>query len=742
VFAGISILGFHRIVLNPLPLPMSGQLQLAQRISKTGQIGFTDDQVQQIANANVFASVGGYTSAQMTIPGPDPVRVNVISGTPSLSDTLGVAAILGRTLTGYDAFDAVVDESLWRGLFAADSAIVGRPLVLDGSTFRIVGVVPTLSLLEDRPFQVWIQFPRRAERSRVAFLTTIGRLRPGVPTADAERRLTSILALDPGVRVSVASLNGVVLGNVKEITVLILLGAVSILAASSAVVVLLILIHLTSAQQLHGFVVRRVLGASQSLLAARLMGTLAAIVVPACIVALAGLVFLDHGLLNEYAPRARGATGTWGVDGAAALLVSLIAVCVTTVCFVPVFLYVTGARLDAGLTRSGRTSLRDGSLVRGIVLTSVIATTLSFGIAAERAFMAVSRMHHRQIGFQPQNRFAALIPPAARARDLVTERGFWQQLLSEAGQDGRLGDVAATSTVPLFGSTSAWFMPSAGGPEISLEVVTASPGLLKTLGIDLVRGREFSAADNGSNAPVAILNESAARLLYGSGEAALNRTLAVPGRPTIVGVGGDHVSRVANWQIRPVVWRPYLQHTTVANALIIHQRGMSIRNAGELIRTHVRRIDPTRSVEMLSLETVVERPLRRPRLAMYLMLSFATTLLVFCCCVMVGNLLFVLRLQRRDNALKMALGANSYHLVWAQLRAAGVPLLVGTAFGCAGATALVHFLSSLFENITGLGLATTAVTCLGVAALGTAIVVASTRWHGSRCNVWSELGEQ
>jgi hypothetical protein len=96
VLAGASIVVFHRVVLNPLPLQKSDQLHRVQRLSTAGPIGFTQAQVQQIADAGVFTAVGGYATAQMTVSGTEPVRVNVITATRSLPETLGLRAILGQ----------------------------------------------------------------------------------------------------------------------------------------------------------------------------------------------------------------------------------------------------------------------------------------------------------------------------------------------------------------------------------------------------------------------------------------------------------------------------------------------------------------------------------------------------------------------------------------------------------------------------------------------------------------------
>lgn len=730
-----SILAFRRLVLQPLPLPNSEQLHSVKRISKVGSSGVPLSDIDKIADANLFSAVGGYQSQLMTMGTAEPVRVNVASVTGRLLDTLGVEIIDGTGLDGTDPAAALLDESFWRSSFGADRAVLGQSLTLDGRAYHVAGVVAGGTVLEVRPFQVWVPVSPASATNRFAFFTTIGRLQPGVPRADAEAALGELLASGPDLRVSLEPLNRLVVGNTKEITVLVLVGSLGILVASCAVVILFLLVHLMSGVQLHGLIMRTILGATGLALGARVIGLIAGLVAPAALLAMGSLLLLERTL-----PAGIGsAPGIGGLDRFHIAAVALPCLAVVLVCFFPVFLYILGARLEAGIARAGRAALPESGWLRGLMLGSVVALTLSLSITAGLAFLSVSALYARPLGFQPEARVAAVIPPN-RGATLEQERAFWKGLVEGVAAERPDSQTGVISTLPLYGGSSVVFLPRPSGEEVGLETITASPGLFSALGIDIVRGRRFTEHDDWSNAPVAILNATAARLLFETADAAVGETLSLMTGPvTIVGVSGDHLSRTGQQEARPVLWLPYLQHSTVGTALVVSLARSDMREAEALIRARARQLDPSRPVDMLSLEMLVDAPLRRPRMAMYVLSIFAAALLVFALGVIAGNVTMMLRRRARDTAIRVAHGAGPRHIAVAEMRSILLPMVGGLGAGLLGAVWLAGLLRALFSNLQGFDIRTAAALSAALLSLGLASALGSALAHVRRLDVWARL---
>src|SRR6185312_12270971 len=118
-----------------------------------------------------------------------PQRLNGTLATPSLFSTLGASALLGRTLSEDDAklgneHVAVLGYTLWKNVFGANRGIVGRDVAMNGTNYRIVGVMPEDFFFPDRQTQLWTPFAfteeQRSDKQRGwEFSNMIGRLKPG-----------------------------------------------------------------------------------------------------------------------------------------------------------------------------------------------------------------------------------------------------------------------------------------------------------------------------------------------------------------------------------------------------------------------------------------------------------------------------------------------------------------------------------------------------------------------------------
>lgn len=733
--AGASTLVFRFVVLQPLPFGNSRELHVIERVKPAGRSGLTPFEIGRLSEEGVLAGAGGYRSERMTLGMEEPVRINVARVTPSLPGMLGLQMLAGTTFDGTRPDVAMLDEGLWRTAFGGEPSILGRSLVLDGQRFYVVGVVRSGAALEERPFQIWIPAGREAGQG-ITFFKGIGRLPTELSVAEAQRRISSSLGVSEDDRIVLTPVHRVVVGSARELSILLLAGSFGVLAASCAVVVLFLLLHLTTGRQLHGLVVRRVLGASKLLVAIRLLALLVCLVLPACALALGALLtFLKATVWGGELTRS---TASIAGDVLSILTVVGVGIAAMAFCLLHVLLYIIATPLEGAVSRGGVTALPDRAWVRGLFLASVVAVTMALGISALVGQASVSRLYARPLGFTHENRMAAIIPQPAR-RTPESNKAFWASLLRDLQNDRRIKSVGLISTLPMYGGSSMFFLPTESGDEIGLETITASPGLFETLDLQIVAGRGFRVDDDASVAPVALVNETAARVLFGGVEGALGEVLTLFPRVTIVGVTADHLSRTSQQSARPVVWLPYLQQETVGDALVLYQEGMSIRELEIVIRSEVGRLDSARAVEMIALGEAIDAPLKRPRIAVGVLSIFATALVIFCVAVTAGNTMLLVRRRSRETAVRVAHGATLRDLLIEHMRSVMVPIVAGIAVGVVGALLLLDVLRAFFADLGPLDHVLAVVSSVAVLASALSVACASAYMNSRKIPVWREL---
>src|SRR5262249_17462977 len=136
--------------------------------------------------------------------GTEPERLQGLRVSADLFETLGVGAALGRTLRPDDDRPgaprvAVLTHRLWQRRFGSDPAVVGAPVVLDGASFTVVGVLPARFFFPVRDAELAVPLapeadPEHAVRASAAVLRVVGRLRPGASREQARDALSAISA--------------------------------------------------------------------------------------------------------------------------------------------------------------------------------------------------------------------------------------------------------------------------------------------------------------------------------------------------------------------------------------------------------------------------------------------------------------------------------------------------------------------------------------------------------------------
>jgi predicted permease len=528
------------------------------------------------AQQDVFDPLAAYATSRVTIvePGQEPEDLAVRRTTADSFAVLGLRPALGRFYGAEHEVEGrnrlvVLSHGLWQRRYGANPAIVGQTIPLDGVPHEILGVLPPWATTSGGPAGnveafVPLAFPS-SERIRVPnsgprYLTSVGRLKPGMSLARAQDRMDQIAA---GLRaahpvwneehfVRLVPLQDQMLSGWRSWLWMLLASAGMVLLIAAATVALLQLSR--AAAREHEMSVRMSLGGSRWRLIRQLLVDNVALVVSGTLAALA-VAHGAVGLLKAAMPGAMPRLDEVSVD--LRVLGAMMAVAVVAGIGVGVApaLHLSAPRLALGLkdamqSVSGKASQRAR---RAFVVAEVaLAVVLLVGAALfVRSFRAATTV---DLGFDhtgvwtvtvtaPQRRPARPEEQRVVAATVAPDTRFLEELVERVSELPGVTDVAyALPGLPLGGSGSSSSFEIRGrvlpgDPWAMVRRVT--PGYHRTLRIPLLEGRLLSADDRPSDTPPMLINRAVVRAFF-DGTSPLGQTVVIGEvAHVVVGVIGD-----------------------------------------------------------------------------------------------------------------------------------------------------------------------------------------------------------
>jgi len=742
------------VLLRPLPYPHPERLVSFfehDPNAPDSRGGVAPASIADYNQNHVFTGIVHVGTPGMNLTGAGtPERIFGIQAGYKFLDILGVQPAMGRDfLPEEDRYGArhvvIISHELWRQRLGGDRGVVGRPITLDGEPYEVIGVLPPgfqspeeISQRQPMLFVVPDCWPPDILHNRGEHYDhAIARLKPGVSLAQAQSEMQTIGArlakaypkTNGRIALGVAALGADMVRRVRTAMV-VLLGAVGlVLLIACANVANLLLAR--SAGRSREVAIRLAMGAGRGRIVRELLVESALLAAIGCALGLV-LGTWTRDLLISIAPkdipRLDSAVWSWRVLAFTGLLASL-----------TVFLFgmlpawqVSGVRPNVAL-KSGERATGSSAVLRwrSVLMAAEVALALILLVGGALLWKSFMRVTGVDLGFQPDRVLMMLVNlPDLRYPDGARRLAFFQELEQRVSRIPGVQSAGFTFRGPMRGGWgSVYETPDEQRDDADFEPV--SPRYFETLGIPILKGRAFTAADKEGAPPVAIINQVLARKLFPNGDAVGQRIrrFGKSDWETIAGVVGEVHLQSQTEAVHPQIFFPAAQTSLYP----VHVADFAVRTAGAPlgivrgIQRQVWAIDKDQPVTRVeTLEEVVSASVAQRRFQASLLLLFAGVALVLSMVGVYGVVSYAVAQRTREIGLRMAFGAQLGNILGLTMARAFGPILAGLVVGLAGALAASRMLTSLLFEVKPFDPPTFAwvAALLGAVALGASLIPA------------------
>ncbi|HJZ70510.1 MAG TPA: ABC transporter permease [Vicinamibacterales bacterium] len=768
------------ILLRPLPLPDPDTLVYANEVNASGRErtisiawpNYLDWRVR----ARSFSGLALTREEPLTMTGVDRAqRLRARRVTGNFFTVLGVSPAIGRGFVDDDDKPnapavALLSAGFWQSQMAGDPAAIGSVLKLDGTAYTIVGVLPA-GFEYLRPYDVFVPMgtisgtANLTDRGNHNGFSALGRLKPGVTLAAADAELRGIsAALEreyPNSNAAVSARTDRLADRVVDsvrLTLMALFGAVGFLLLIACVNVANLLIARGAGRQ-HELAVRAALGGGRARLATQLL--VESTLVSGCGGALglavaAGLLRLLVAMAPEGTPRLAGVR----LDGAALLFAfGAAAVCGIVFGALPAF-QASSAGGQHALVRGRAAGFAARShRLRRVLIAIETALALILLTGAGLMMRTLQELTQVDTGIRTDHLLTARFVLAGEQWTQARRVTFYDDLLARTAAVPGVGRAALAFSLPIDGSNwnSIFIVADKPVPERaklpSAAFTPVSIGYFETMGMRLLRGRLFDRTETPDSAKVVVVNETLAKKLW-PGEEAVGKRLKqgwpeTPDHPTkpggyfspwreVVGVVADVKFNGVSNETPLQVYLPLVHDNPRSVALVVRSATApsAIVPALEGI---VRDLDKDLPLfQVRTMEQMLDASIARERMSMLIFVVFALVALALASVGLYGVVAHGVTERTHEIGVRMALGADSHHVLGLVVRQGLSMALVGTAIGVAGAFGLSRWIEALLFGVTATDPATFAAVVTTLLAVAT-IACYIPAWRATRVDPTTAL---
>lgn len=730
----------NAVLLRPLPYPDSDRLMMIYEARQQNEGNLSvPDFIDYREQNETFQQMAAWYSEDFNLAGPDKpdsVRGELVSA--NFFSALNVAPVMGRAfLPGEDSSNGshilVITYGLWQRRFGGDPGLVGKGVLLNGTNFTVVGIMPRSFSPLNRDTELWVpidldggdalRLPTSLPHNdvkvrRLRFLTGTARLKQNVSLEQARANIDVISRqleqqypdTNKGWRGVVSPLYQRLVSDVRP-SLLILLGAVAfVLLIACSNVANLMLVRSVARQK--EMAIRMALGASPARLIRQL---LTESTVLALCGAAGGLFLAAMGISFLYAvgagsiPRLETLTLDLRVLG-----FTLVVAVLTGLLFglVPA-LQLVKPDLQQMLKAGRLNATGDRKQKRFRALFVIAEVTLSLVLLVCAGLMVKSLYYLQQVdpGFNPKGAVTMKISlPKGSYPNESQQVAFVNNVSEKIKALPGVQSVGAVNYLPLSGEgvMVSFDIEGLDAPPSGQKRYAAynlvSPDYFRTMNIPLRQGRAFSEHDDQNAARVVIISERTARL-YWPNENPLGKHLILsigntpPIKPEIIGITGDVKQFGLDADLGTQIYEPYLQRPAANINLVVRTASDPMTTVPGLLKT-VLSVDRNQSVRIRSLEKILTDSISQPHMVMLLLGIFATLALVLAAIGIFGVISYSVTQRTQELGIRMALGAQKSDIYKLIIRQGMGITLIGVLIGVPCAFALTRFMSSLLFGLS------------------------------------------
>jgi predicted permease len=771
------------LLLRPLPYPQPDRLAAVWLHSPA--IGILRDwpspgQYIDIQNENhSFEQMALAQSRTFVLTGRDqPERIFGARTQSTLLEMLGARPLLGRLLLPEEDKPgkpdvAILTERVWKRLFNADPAIIGKTIVLNSNPFIVAGVLQGGFALTDEvmpsetpmdKMDIFAALPLGADAVKNRGdenYNIMVRLKPGVSVQKAQADIDVIASRirekdkrGASFGMHVVGLQEQVVGDVRR-GLLVLLGSVGLVLLIACANVANLLLTRAAGREKE-VAIRTAMGAGWKQLARQLLtesvllgllgGAAGLLVAQLSIYAVRSMNPGNIPRLEDIAINSAVLMFTFGVSLATGILFGI----------APVWRAIK-VDLNTSLKAGGRSGQSDGGLhlrrysLRGLLVVSELTLSLMLLIGAGLLIRSFVRLQSVPPGFTTDRVLTMEVAAAAKKyqddKDHKPLINFYKEVESRVANLPGVVAEGVVSALPLTGEVGWGGIKVEGytpppGQELQADIRVASTGYFRTMEIPLRKGRYFTEDDTEDKPQVVIIDQKFAQRFWPDSDPVGKHLWFDPKKPiTIVGVVGVVKQYGLETDGKIATYFPQQQQPDQRLFLAV-RTSSEAPGLSSAVVSQIHAIDP--DVVVYGIRTMQDRlhdSLARQRFSSTMLAAFASFAMLLAAVGLYGVMSYLVTQSTRDIGVLMALGARSGDVIKLVLRQGMELAAIGIVAGLAGAAVLTRVMASLLFGVS----TTDAATFSAVAALLAAVAFAATiipAWRTTRVDPVVALREE
>lgn len=743
------------VLLRPLPFPESDRLMVLSdviqgtHIAGNGEAGVTAPDIRSYTrDTRSFTSLGGYSFTAYELSGAgSPDQLNAARMTAGVFPALGVEPMLGRVFTQQEDEQhqqvVVLSYATWKSRFNADTGVMGRKVLLDRKAYTVIGVMPRnfeFPLLPGHLNRSELWVPMSFEPAELAAgaaswsFQMVGRLRPGITAAQAEsdaggvakETMRNYPAYMAGfsIRPVVRPLNEETVEQARPLIRTLFFAVAVVLLIACANLAGLLLVR--AIRRRREVAVRLALGARAfTLLQQAILESLVLSLLGGVLGLLLASIALRVGvsLLPETLPRVNEIGLDWYVAGFAfGLAIFTGVVCGLAPAFAAIRTSVNDTLKEGGrtgTTGSGHARLRSALVIAEVAIALVLLT------ASGLLLRSFEKMRQVDLGFQPDHTLVAEygLPTKQYATQASIDQ-FNEELLRRVQALPGVKSVGLTSFLPASGSSNSgvfvadgYVPPKDAGVNLA-TTINVEGDYFSAMGIPLLRGRYFTAADKAGAPLVVIVNQRLAQQAW-PGQNPIGKRFRIGMQAmqtpwaTVVGEVADVKEGSPDLPTKQQYYTTIEQIESFIGSLgsptdlngnsayIALRAAMPPEQMENALRATVRAMDaqlPLNQVETMDHAISDSEAPRRFNTA--LITTFATVAVLLAVLGIYSVIAFSVALRVQEIAIRMALGSQRSGIVSMVVMAGAKLALIGCGIGLVGAVAASRLLRSFVFGIS------------------------------------------